>query len=130
MTATFNGRLDRAASFTQIVLGLAVFSSVSSMKIVGAAVAIISVWVFVYQPGRKALLASQQQRRYEALCIKMARLSDDELAEEYVRLGERNSEVMEFICMAAENAEHINHKSNPPHKLGPLHRALLLIAGS
>lgn len=130
MTSTFNRRLDNAAIFAQIVLGLAVFGSLLSVRIVGITVSVVSIWIFVYRPGHKALLASQQQRRYERLCAKMGNLSDTQLADEYGTIGEKNSEIPEFICRAAENAEHHNHNSAPPHQLRWHQRALCLIAGS
>lgn len=55
MTANFSRRLENAAIFLQITLGLAVFSDFASMKVVGAAVSIISIWVFVYRPGSSTL---------------------------------------------------------------------------
>lgn len=130
MTANFSRRLENAAIFLQITLGLAVFSDFASMKVVGAAVSIISIWVFVYRPGTKALLASQQQRRYEGLCVKMAGLSDTELAEQVEALGQLDSEIPDFICRAAENAEHIYNNSLAPYPLSLVQKALVRIAGS
>lgn len=130
MTATFNRRLEQGALFTQVVLGLAVFAHVAGVKAVGAALAIIPVWLFIYRPGPKALLASQQQRRYESLCVKMSSMSDEELALEFSRISGQDSEPADFICKAAENALHINAKCEPPHTLGVMQKCMRLIAGS
>ncbi len=116
--------------FIQIALGLAVFADVAGIKAVGAALAIIPVWMFVYRPGPKALLASQQQRRYESLCVRMTNMPDEDLASEFSKISDQDSEAADFICKAAENALHVNVNSEPPHRLGFSKKLLLLIAGS
>lgn len=101
MTANFSRRLEKAAIFLQITLGLAVFSDSASMKVVGAEVSISGCSGF----------------HHFDLGFRLPP-------------GQLDSEIPDFICRAAENAEHIYNNSLAPHPLSLVQKALVRIAGS
>lgn len=94
-------RLEKAAIFLQITLGLAVFSDSASMKVVGAEVSISGCSGF----------------HHFDLGFRLPP-------------GQLDSEIPDFICRAAENAEHIYNNSLAPHPLSLVQKALVRIAGS
>ncbi|MBS9333227.1 hypothetical protein KEP72_18635 [Escherichia coli] len=101
MQETFYNRLDRCFTFAQIILGSAIFASFGSLPLLGAIVTVISVAVFVWQPGKTAMLCSIQARRMKVLLNKAPDLSDEELRTVFINAEEGDNPTLGLLRDAA-----------------------------
>ena len=129
MTSIFWGRLDKAVIFIQLCLGASAFTDLANLKLIGGTLAVSSVWTFVYQPGAKAALAEQQKQQYESLCVRMALLSDEELAIALAKIQEKDCAELGCLCRAAEHFESIKLGVSPTISLSWQDRIAAWIAG-
>ena len=79
MTATLLRRLDRFASWTQIVLGVAVVTTAAPVA-TGLAVACVATYQLVCRPGVEAMKATASKDRWRALFRTMDSMGDEALA--------------------------------------------------
>lgn len=91
MLTTFYGRIDRILTFTQLLLGSAVFASFGNPVVIGAAVAVISALSFTWQPAKSALLCDIQAKKMKAILNICEQLDDDAFHREYMKAEEGDS---------------------------------------
>lgn len=101
MQATFYNRVDKFLTFTQIILGSAIFASYGSLPLLGATVAAISTASFVWQPGKAAMLCDIQSRRMKELISKPANFSDEDLHAAYIKAEESDNPTIGLLRDAA-----------------------------
>ena len=91
MLCTLYGRIDRVLAFIQILLGSAALASAGSPTLIGAAVAFISAYMFVWQPAKSALLCDLQAKKMKALMGTYENLDDDDFHRKYLEAQEADS---------------------------------------
>lgn len=101
MQATFYNRLDKLLTFIQIMLGSAIFASYGSLPLFGASVAAISVASFVWQPGKAAMLCSNQSQKMKALINTPTTSSDEDIHNAYIKAEEGDNPTLGLLRDAA-----------------------------
>lgn len=107
MTSTLLGRIDRGTSFAQLFLGAAVFANVPNwlQYLIATLLCAITVFVIVYQPAVKQMLAAAQRDSYDGLLAKSKFLSDTEISEQLVAIQKQDSTVLGALCNPAHLGE-------------------------
>ena len=75
----FYTRLDNVLASLQLFLGALVFANMTYHWFYGAAILLLAIIGFVYQPAVKALLAQKQVRRFGVLVDAKGTLTDEAL---------------------------------------------------
>ncbi len=101
MQATFYSRLDRLLTFSQIMLGSAIFATYGSLPLFGAIVASLSAISFVWQPSKTAMLCEAQSKKMKELITKPDSTSDSELHAAYVKAEETDNPMLGLLRDAA-----------------------------
>lgn len=101
MHATFYNRLDRLLTFSQIMLGSAIFATYGNLVLFGAAVTAISVISLVWQPGKAAVLYEIQSKKMKELITNLSNFSDSELLAAYSKVEETDNPTLGLLRDAA-----------------------------
>ncbi|AHM72987.1 hypothetical protein [Yersinia hibernica] len=84
MHATLMGRIDKLLSILLLVLGGSAFAQFGSLFIFGAAVALVSAFQFVCQPGNESGRSLEHARKYLQLITIEPTLTDEELFKRFI----------------------------------------------
>jgi hypothetical protein len=103
MMATLLRRLDRTASWAQIVLGVAVVTNTAPVAM-GLAVACVAAYQLVCQPGVEATKATASKERWQALFREMDSKTDAELLAAIRAVEEHDSPTFSTLRLAAQRA--------------------------
>ena len=107
MHATLYGRIDKLITFTQLLLGSAVFASLGNPIYIGAIIAVVSAVSFTWQFAKSAMVCETQAIKMKSLIGKTSLFSDDELLSGYLRAEETDSPVLGVLRDAAQKRTHI-----------------------
>lgn len=131
MTSTLLGRIDRGTSFAQLFLGASVFANGPSwlQYVIATLLCGITVFVIVYQPAVKQMLAAAQHDAYECLLTKSKLLSDEDIAEHLVAIQKQDSAVLGALCNPAHVGECIRLEREPNVRLNRHERLIAWMAG-
>lgn len=86
MQATLLNRVDRIINMLLLVFGSAVAADMGSNFVFGLAVALLSAFSFVWQPGKSATFYDIQAKGYTALFTQQSAASTEEIACKYQQL--------------------------------------------
>lgn len=128
MQSHFLNRVDRVATFLQILLGAAVITNTHPVA-TGIVVTTLAAFSFTYQPGVKAVEARLQKQRYEKLLSKVAELDEKELSAKYGELQENDSHVIGSLMHPAHFGECVRLGSPPTYRLTLKERIFAFAAG-
>ncbi len=103
MTSTLLRRFDKAASWSQIVLGVAVVTTAAPIA-TGLAVACVAAYQLVSQPGVEATKSAASKERWRSLYRELGSLTDPELHAKVKAIEEHDTPVMGGLKLAAQYA--------------------------
>jgi hypothetical protein len=131
MTSTLLGRIDRGTSFAQLFLGASVFANVPNwlQYLIATSLCGITIFVIVYQPAVKQMLAAAQRDAYDGLLAKSKLLSDTEISEQLVTIQKQDSAVLGALCNPAHVGECIRLDREPNVSLNRHERVMAWLAG-
>jgi len=101
MHATLCNRIDRALTFSQLVLSSSVFANVEHVAIIGALMAVLAALSFVYQFSASAMKANIQAKNYKAMLY--SNDNDDQLKAKFISCQDNDSDAFGVL----RNAAHI-----------------------
>lgn len=116
MQAMLLGRVDRASSFMQLLLGAAVVTNAMPV-LTGIAVAALAAFSFVNQPGAKSTQALLQKQRYEKLQAIAPEMEDAELRKQFAEIQETDSQVLGSLLHVAQYGEEVRVGAKPNFEL-------------
>lgn len=103
MMYTLLGRLDRFASFLQILLGATVIANQAPI-VTGLLIATIAAAQLVWQPGVKATEAKASHDRWQALQVGIGKRSPEELETQIAQICDRDGAVLGSLKLPAHLA--------------------------
>jgi len=131
MTSTLLGRIDRGTSFAQLFLGAAVFANGPNwvQNSIATLLCAITVFVIVYQPAVKQMLAATQRDAYDSLHAQSASLSDEQISEQLLAIQRQDSAVLGALYNPAHFGECIRLNREPNVTLNRHERLIAWLAG-
>ncbi|MGF6936832.1 hypothetical protein OKW41_005994 [Paraburkholderia sp. UCT70] len=131
MTSTLLGRIDRGTSFAQLFLGASIFANGPNwlQYVIATLLCAITVFVIVYQPAVKQMLAAAQRDAYDCLLVKARDLPDAEISEQLVAIQKQDSAVLGALCNPAHLGECIRLDREPNVTLDRHERLVAWLAG-
>lgn len=103
LMSTLLGRVDRTCSVLQLFMGTAVVTNYAPV-LFGIVIALVACIQIVWQPGLKSAEAKASYDRWHTLSRNFDDLSDSEICEELHALSDRDSAVLNSLCITAHQA--------------------------
>ncbi len=128
MQSMLLARLERASHFLLMTPGAAIAARAASVPS-GLGVFVLAMFLFVWQPGTKSVLASAQKQNYENLRAKIDDLPKAGLQQGFALLQENDSQTPGCLCEVACMGEMIRRGITPDFSLTWLQKVMAFMAG-